>query len=181
MPDAADVSDNTNESQSEDDALPSCERWRRVEKLFHEASGLPLAKRNAYLDAACADDPSLKHEVLGLLGSDSSVNDLMAAPLVVEGNYLSRESGNDRWIGRVLDGFRIEALLGRGGMGVVYLGARADGILSQQVAIKLMAQHLQSSPAQIQFQLERDALATLEHSHIAKLVGGGITAERLPF
>ncbi len=66
-------------------------------------------------------------------------------------------------------------------MGVVYTGARAQGPLLQRVAIKLMARSLEATPARRQFLLERDTLAKLQHPHIAKLVGGGLTEEGLPF
>ena len=125
--------------------------------------------------------------MLDLLGADSAVSDLMATPLAPESHHLLRETGPaqpeapDPWIGRILNGFRLDQLLGRGGMGVVYRGTQVEGVLKQQVALKLMARHLQSTPAQVQFQRERDTLASLQHPAIAKMVGGGVTAEHLPF
>jgi serine/threonine protein kinase len=178
MPDDTDHSEDNHSIVSR---RTTRERWARVEQLFHEASELAPDQQHLLLDAQCSDDESLKQGVLRLLGSNSSVRQLMASPVVMEGQHLTREPDIDRWIGRVLGGFRIESLLGRGGMGVVYLGVRVDAVLSQQVAIKLMATSLQSTPAQTHFQLERDALATLEHPHIARLVGGGVTPDQLPF
>ena len=149
-------------------------RYQLVENLFFRASELPPAKRGEFLLAHCAHDNTLLEELESLLASDSSVNDLMAstnAPPVEE----------DPWIGRTLGGYHVDSLLGRGGMGVVYLGSRiADG-LSLKVAIKLIARHLQSTPAQAQFLLERDALAGLHHPNIASLIDGGFTPEGLPF
>jgi serine/threonine protein kinase len=167
------------EKYSVDD--PAKKRWQRLEELFHATSGLSFEESTNYLEQHCVDDPSLRLDVLDLLRSDSSVNDLLAQPVEAQ-EYLARiPDEGDPWLGRVLGGFRIEKLLGRGGMGVVYLGVRADGLLSQQVAIKVIAKHLQSTPAQTQFLLERDALVTLEHPHIATLVGGGVTTEQLPY
>ncbi|WP_263378918.1 serine/threonine protein kinase [Granulicella paludicola] len=156
------------------------ERWQRVEELFHAASALPSEARRAYLASQCIDVAMLD-EVIDLLGSDSAVSDLMATPITIGDHHLMRETSSDPWLGRTLDGFEIRTLLGRGGMGVVYLGVRTDGLLAQQAAIKVMARHLQSTPAQSQFLLERDALVRLQHPHIARLVGGGVTPEQLPF
>jgi predicted Ser/Thr protein kinase/tetratricopeptide (TPR) repeat protein len=160
-------------------------RWARIEELFHATCILPPEDRKTYLEQHCEGDWSLCAEVLSLLGSDSSVNDLLAQPVAAQeqGHLIRADDGDDHdpWLGRVLDGFHLKKLLGRGGMGVVYLGERTEGILAQRVAIKLIARHLQSTPAQKQFSLERDALATLEHPNIAKLVGGGVTPEQVPY
>jgi non-specific serine/threonine protein kinase/serine/threonine-protein kinase len=66
-------------------------------------------------------------------------------------------------------------------MGVVYLGERIIGGFKQQVAIKLIARHLRSSPAMQQFNLERDTLARLKHKNIARLLDAGITVEGTPY
>src|SRR6202034_4140737 len=70
-------------------------------------------------------------------------------------------------------------LLGRGGMGEVYEATRADGDFEQKVAIKLLQRE---AAAQLErFQAERQILARLEHSGIARLYDGGITADGRPF
>ncbi|HEX6324078.1 MAG TPA: hypothetical protein VFZ36_10160, partial [Vicinamibacterales bacterium] len=49
---------------------PELERWQRIEELFHRAAELPPEARSAFLDAACADDPGLRHEVESLLAAE---------------------------------------------------------------------------------------------------------------
>ncbi len=148
-------------------------RYQRVESLFFAASDLPPADRQAFLNAQCGADTTLLLELESLLESDSSVSGLMATtPPPAE---------EDPWLNRTLGGYQIVELLGRGGMGVVYLGTRTAQGLSQKVAIKLIARHLQSTPAQTQFLLERDTLADLHHPNIARLLDGGLTPEGLPF
>ncbi len=163
-------------------ALPEKARWQRFEELFHQASELPPEQRVERLQVWCGTDSAMLAELLVLLESDSSVNTLMAAALPVNpDDFLARDTAEDPWIGRVLGAFCLERLLGRGGMGVVYLGKRLTKELSQKVAVKLMARHLQSTPAQTHFLLERDALAQLEHRNIARLLDGGVTEEELPY
>ncbi len=156
--------------------------WAQVEKFFHQALALPPDQRVEHLRSWCGADSAMLAQVLALLDSDSSVNELIDAGL--PGNpeaFLTRDSGLDPSIGRVLGAFRLESLLGRGGMGVVYRGVRLTQDLSQKVAVKLMARHLQSTPAQSHFLLERDTLAQLEHTNIARLLDGGVTTEGLPY
>ena len=75
--------------------------------------------------------------------------------------------------------FRVVREIGRGGMGRVMLGERADGQFEQRVAIKVIHQ---GAPGVLRrFVEERRILALLEHPGIARLVDGGITEQGLPY
>lgn len=80
--------------------------------------------------------------------------------------------------GTRLGPFKIERELARGGMGVVYLAARADGEYEQRVAIKVTAHARISDEV---FRRERQILADLRHPHIARLVDGGRDQEGHPW
>jgi len=85
----------------------------------------------------------------------------------------------DTAVGMRLGAWNIIRLIGRGGMGDVYEATRADGDFEQRVAIKLLQRE---AAAQLErFQAERQILARLEHSGIARLYDGGITADRRPY
>lgn len=77
--------------------------------------------------------------------------------------------------------YRVVSLLGRGGMGQVYLGERDDGLFEQKVAIKLMSPGLFPAAAAELFDNERRLLARLRHRNIAQLYDGGVTPEGRPF
>jgi non-specific serine/threonine protein kinase/serine/threonine-protein kinase len=161
---------------------PSAARWRTVEELFHRASGLSADERVAQLQIWCGVDSELLAEVLDLLNSDSSVNRLIASLSPSDkGTLLTRETHDDPWLGTMVGAFRLDRLLGRGGMGVVYLATRTTKEFAQKVAVKLMSRHLQSTPAQSHFLLEIRALAQLEHKNIARLLDGGVTSSGLPY
>ena len=157
------------------------ERWRRSEELFHRALACSAGERGARIRSWCGSDSLLLEQLLALLASDSHIEELIAtaSPVAPDALLLRKDapkaaSTTDPWLGRKLGSFRIERLLGRGGMGVVYLARRIAEGFTQTVAIKVMARHLQSSPAVSQFLLERDALAKLEHPNIARLLDGGV-------
>lgn len=70
--------------------------------------------------------------------------------------------------------FRFVSLIGRGGMGEVWLGRRDDGLFDQTVAIKLIQPHLQVRAGEA-FDSERRILARFEHPNVARLIDGGTT------
>ncbi len=82
--------------------------------------------------------------------------------------------------GRRLGAYRILRSLGRGGMGEVFLGERADGAFEGRVAIKLVRPE-GSEDTLLRFQAERQTLANLEHPNIARLLDAGSTADGRPY
>ena len=77
--------------------------------------------------------------------------------------------------------WRIEAEIGRGGMGAVYRALRDDGAFAQTVAIKLIRPELASTQLRRRFDSERRILASLEHPNIARLLDAGTTADGAPY
>lgn len=77
--------------------------------------------------------------------------------------------------------YQATALLGRGGMGSVYLADRTDGVFTQQVAIKVLAQHLAGEDFEARFLVERQLLAQMQHPNIVRLLDGGISATGEPY
>jgi serine/threonine protein kinase/tetratricopeptide (TPR) repeat protein len=77
--------------------------------------------------------------------------------------------------------YAIERELGRGGMGAVYLAARADQAFEKKVAIKVTRGTLGSPEAVERFKRERQILARIEHPNVARLLDGGATDDGLPY
>ena len=162
----------------------AAERLHRLEELFHRALTYPPSERATQARALCQNDPELLAELLALLDSDASVENLLHASTSTpdpQAHLLRNDAPNgspttqhDPWINRILGPFRVERILGRGGMGVVYLGHRIAQDFHQTIAIKVIARHLRSSPAVSQFLLERETLAQLQHPNIARLLDGGV-------
>jgi len=162
--------------------------WERLEALFHRALDLPDATRESKAREWCGEEPDLLSDLLEMIAANASVVERIASnPLTPPASVAvlvrpsESQSEADPWLGRVLGAFELERELGHGGMGVVYLGRRISGGFTQQVAIKLIARHLNSAPAVHQFNLERDTLARLEHKNIASLIDAGVTPEGTPF
>lgn len=82
---------------------------------------------------------------------------------------------------RFIGAYRIEHLIGRGGMGVVYLATRSDNEFRKHVAIKILQSSILSDDMLKRFRQERQILASLEHPNIARLIDGGTTEAGEPY
>ncbi len=155
------------------------ERWKRIEALFQQASDLDPERRAAFLDQACDNDPELRSELDSLLAaSGNTLADLHSFVSAAAGDILGAQSQIRTRIGA----YRLVRILGEGGMGAVYLGARDDDQYQRLVAIKVIRAGLAHSPAlQLRFRGERQILADLDHPNIARMLDGGITDDGLPY
>jgi eukaryotic-like serine/threonine-protein kinase len=86
-----------------------------------------------------------------------------------------------KWIGRRVGPYRIRKLLGRGGMGAVFLAVRDDDQFRKNVALKLLRFDADDPALLARFRNERQILAALDHPNIAALYDGGSTEDGLPY
>ena len=146
---------------------------QEVQRLFEAALDLPGSNRAAFVESQTSD-PAVRQEVLSLLLHDGLAEPLFAGAIQNEASSLVFSF--DLQEGLTIGQYRIVSLLGRGGMGAVYLAERADGYFEQRVALKVIQS---SNPATVlldRFQQERRILARLSHPNIASLLDGGRTA-----
>ncbi|MBI2837854.1 MAG: protein kinase [Acidobacteria bacterium] len=144
------------------------DRWLRIKAVFQEACEIDAGERARYLAQACGDDADLRSEVEKLIAADAEVNE---AP--------KRESARPQW--PRIGPYEIIREIGRGGMGTVYLAARADHAYAKQVAIKVIRRGFDTESLLRRFRKERQILAALEHPYIAALYDGGSTEAGLPY
>ncbi|MCB9760723.1 MAG: serine/threonine protein kinase [Alphaproteobacteria bacterium] len=141
-------------------------RLARAGELFDAVVDLPDAERDAALDAACADDPALRAQVIRFLGLDDAPSPLDTLPelgvVPVLANALFEDFVPER-IGR----FRVLGVLGRGGMGVVYEAEQA--LPRRRVALKTLPLWNRTGPAVDQFKAEVQAMARTLHPGIPQI------------
>jgi serine/threonine protein kinase len=161
------------------------ERSQRVEALFASAVELEPGRRAAFLDAECANDPALRAEVESLLAADERAGHFIEEPVLeimaaAQSNEPA-ESESEPEHGRCMGPYRLIREIGHGGMGEVYLAARADDQYHKQVAIKLVRRGMDTDAIIRRFRHERQILASLDHPNIARLLDGGATDDGLPW
>jgi serine/threonine protein kinase len=153
------------------------EQWQKLEEIFQTAADLPPDGQTAYLDAACRGDSELRHEVEAMLAV--SPLGFLESVIAAEADELAEEEP-DPLIGTWFGPYRIDGLLGRGGMGAVYRAFREDDQFRKEVAIKVIPRMLAGPDVVARFRSERQILANLEHSNIARLLDGG-TKDGIPY
>ncbi len=156
-------------------------RWQQIEELFGEALHLAVGERGDFLAAACGRDDALRREVEALLVAHQRAGEFIQAPAVDDAIRLIKRSDTPLAQHYRLGVYEIIKEIGRGGMGAVYLAARADDEYRNYVAIKLIKRGMDSEDILRRFRNERQILASLNHPNIAKLLDGGTSQEGLPF
>ncbi len=162
------------------------ERWNRIETILDTALNLSGRERTTYIDEACGTDDKLLEDVYEMLRAiEESEQTNFLASISDENQHLlediSRLSPDTDIIGTRIGAFQITEQLGVGGMGTVYKAERADGQFSQQVAIKVLQEGVQSAGSFQRFRMEQEILASLKHPNIAQLYDGGVTEEGTPY
>ncbi|TVR92984.1 MAG: serine/threonine protein kinase [Wenzhouxiangellaceae bacterium] len=147
-----------------------------VEALLMSSLDSPPESRDEYL-AQATDDPELRSRVRELLAAhargERSLRRL--AQRIGAGSEPSPTTPERA------GPYRLIRELGRGGMSVVYLGQRDDGLFEHQVAVKLLVPRPGNDALLKRFEAERQLLARLGHAHIARLLDGGRTEEGWPY
>ncbi len=141
------------------------ERWQQIEKLFHAALERTPKERAAFLADVCAGDEELRREVESLLATHERGGNLLeaaASDLAVE--WMQKQQPQQP-VSQVLGHFRILSLLGKGGMGEVWLAE--DLRLRRKVALKLLPSHFTENADRLRrFEQEACAASALNHPNI---------------
>ncbi|GIV61776.1 MAG: hypothetical protein KatS3mg044_0642 [Rhodothermaceae bacterium] len=156
------------------------ERWEQIQALFEATLAQTPAARPAYLRDACGSDEALFREVASLLEADGQADSFLEGH-ALDGVDVSAWDGDLSAAGSRIGPYRLVRLIGEGGMGLVYLAERADGVFEQQVALKLIRRGMDTDRIIRRFEAERQILARLQHEHIARLLDGGVTDDGRPY
>jgi eukaryotic-like serine/threonine-protein kinase len=143
-------------------------QWERVAAVFEAAVVREPTERLSFVREACADDPDVRHQVETMLAEIDrpAIIDRPLGETIAE--LLDDES--PEVVGTQLGPYRVESLLGVGGMGEVYRAT--DTALDRHVAIKILPTDLSADPERLaRFRREAKILASLNHSNIGAIYG----------
>ncbi len=162
--------------------------WDRLRYIFDRAATLDAADRDALLDRELAGDPELRGHIEGLLAA----HDAAASVLASRGALVSADEDPLRTVDRTSPGtggtllgseigpYRLLEKIGEGGFGVVFL-AEQRVPFQRKVALKLLRADANSSQVLARFDAERQALALMDHAHIASAYDAGATPQGQPY
>ncbi len=158
--------------------------------IFSAALELEASRRAAYLDQACADDPTLRLHLEALLRVHEEAKPFLESPASgakdceltadvpdssVPACSAPAEKPGDR-IGR----YKLLQQIGEGGCGVVYMAEQEEPV-RRRVALKIIKLGMDTRQVIARFQAERQALALMDHPHIAKVFDAGATETGRPY
>jgi tetratricopeptide (TPR) repeat protein/predicted Ser/Thr protein kinase len=152
-------------------------RWSLLQNIFHEVSAVPEEERGALLEFRCDGDGELRKQVQALLEASEKETQIRNAHAPLGETFSLDDDSFDSSVGSRMGAYQIEKLLGRGGMGAVYLAHRADGEFAQKVAVKIIGLPFEIDALRERFRQERQILAGLNHPNITRLLDGGVTGD----
>jgi serine/threonine protein kinase/WD40 repeat protein len=154
-------------------------KFEQVQSIFMGAIERPAEQWNAYLAEACGADASLRQHVDTLLQAHQSGRGMLDTPtaaVVRTSIPAAYEQPNQILAGK----YKLIELIGEGGMGSVWLAQQSEPV-KRKVAIKLIKLGMDSRQVLQRFEAERQALATMDHPNIAKVLDGGLAPDGRPF
>ena len=145
-------------------------------EIFQAAVNLPISERGEFLDRACGDNQPLRREVESLLKAHDPDDSFLQAPALAATEMQPMVEKPGSMIGP----YKIREQIGEGGFGVVYV-AEQEHPVRRKVALKVIKPGMDSREVVGRFEAERQALALMDHPHIAKIFDAGTTSSGRPY
>jgi serine/threonine protein kinase len=163
-------------------------RREKLRELFDQATARPPLERQAFIDGACSGDDELRRELEDLLLAEGGAGEFLADPTVsvdslsdALGSSLSpAPPGLSFPPGTRIGRYKLLQELGEGGFGIVYM-AEQDEPIRRTVALKLIKLGMDTREVIARFEVERQALAMMDHPNIARVLDAGATASGRPY
>ncbi len=159
--------------------------WAQLNQLLDSALDQPASAWDRWVDLLGPEHAALKPRLRELLGraadrDDPSFLETLPKFYADLADFPDVAIDGDR-PGDAVGPYRLVRELGSGGMGVVWLAERSDGLVNRPVALKLPHQAWQRPDLSERMAREREILATLTHPNIARLYDAGLTEAHRPF
>jgi len=162
----------------------------RAIAIVTDGMGKPEAQRLAFVEAACGSDEVLLREVLEMLRSqaragesaDGATQD-MPVPTVsadLPGQPSPGSPAMDEGPGKTIGRYKLLQLIGEGGFGSVFM-AEQEQPVRRRVAFKIIKLGMDTKQVIARFEAERQALAMMDHAHIARVFDAGATNSGRPY
>jgi serine/threonine protein kinase/Tfp pilus assembly protein PilF len=152
-------------------------RWRRITDIYHKCITRPPEERSSFIDHACHDDEGLRRQVEAMVKSHEQSGDFIESPAFSVAPDLLIDDPAGGLVGELIGHYRVESLLGVGGMGEVYLAQ--DERLGRKVALKLLPERLTADETQLsRFEHEARTASALNHPNILTVHEIGVDGSR---
>src|SRR5581483_10934206 len=156
--------------------MNSAEQANQIREIFDQAVELPPAQRGTFLAEACSSSSDLLAAVESLLHAYDRAGQFLADPSIP----VARLGIIEFPAGSKIGPYTLLQVIGEGGYGTVYL-AQQDLPLRRRVALKIVKAGMDTKQVLARFDLERQALAMMDHPNIARVFDAGTTETGRPF
>ena len=170
---------------------------QREEELFDEARRLDDAQeRQDFLERTCMGDPALRTRIESLLDAGSAAEkffdesgpalNLPPVPLHPTRGLASTLGADtatvpgEEAVGTRIGRYKLVQKIGEGGWGVVYMAEQEEPV-RRRVALKIIKLGMETKSVIARFEAERQALAMMDHPHIARVYDAGATDRGPPY
>ncbi|HVX84655.1 MAG TPA: protein kinase [Phycisphaerae bacterium] len=151
----------------------------QVREIFARAVEVPAEKRAALVAELCGGDAELREAVESLLEAHERAGEFLGAPEIGPGQLPAEER---LLAGEMVGNYRLVRVIGEGGYGTVYLAEeQLPGGEKLRVALKVIKAGMDTRQVIARFELERKALALMDHPHIARVLDAGTTEGGRPY
>src|SRR5215471_14892334 len=148
----------------------------RLKELFAQAlQRKTAAEREPYLAEACEGQPKLRSQIESLLRAHEQAGDFLAQTMTLPMVEFESER-----MGSVIGHYKLLEKIGEGGFGVVYMAEQQEPV-QRKVALKIIKAGMDTREVIARFEVERQALALMDHPNIAKVLDAGATAAGRPY
>ena len=167
------------------------QRRERLKRIFDEAQRLPAEARRAFVEQACGGDADLLDEAMATLAAADSAD---------RRGFLATGGGADETAqieaagepaaaapatpaerpGQKIGRYKLLQQIGEGGMGTVWMAEQTTPLV-RRVALKVIKLGMDTRSVIARFEAERQALALMDHPHIARVLDAGATDNGRPY
>jgi serine/threonine protein kinase/Tfp pilus assembly protein PilF len=149
--------------------------------LFMEALEIEdVARRAAFLDKACGDDSALRRRIERLLQAATQAGSFLDKPALLDESPTLDAAGFTPSPDMHIGPYTLVQQIGEGGMGTVFLAHQHEP-LRRSVALKVIKAGMDSRQVIARFEVERQALALMDHPNIARVLEAGTTETGQPY
>ena len=142
------------------------------------------SERATFLATVCGSDAALRERIEALLREEETLGSFLEAPAlqtaVLPANRTDAGRGDSEQPGDRIGRYKLLQKIGEGGCGVVYMAEQEEPV-RRRVALKIIKLGMDTKSVIARFEVERQALAMMDHPNIAKVFDGGATSTGRPY
>jgi serine/threonine protein kinase/tetratricopeptide (TPR) repeat protein len=137
-------------------------------------------EREAFINQACSGDPQLRAQVMELLDAHQHAGNFLRGNSTPFAADNQEATVNQELVGSQIGPYRLMEQIGEGGMGLVFVAEQHQPV-RRRVALKIIKPGMGTREVVARFEVERQALALMDHPHIARVLDAGATPSGQPY